>query len=128
MRVGSTPSPPRGATFLCVRVIVRVATWDQLRRKGFMKVVDPPDAGLGSLLFHMRDLPEPLRQLVIEASRALKPMIQNRRDGDGEAFRVVSANVKALVTHQRFAVEVAPRTDGRVAIVSGTVELVDAEP
>ncbi len=99
------------------RLTGEIVTYDPIRRKGFMKIVEPYSKG--RVHFTLSHLPFELRGPIIELSRGLK-----RRKGDGadDPF----AEIKSRLKGRKFTFETEYRPNGKLAILRDTVRTAEA--
>ena len=101
-------------------MIAEVVTYDPIRRKGFMKLVDQP--GEGRVHFNLSVLPQDFKEPVIEISRRLNKLRKMPRAPAESVFRELMDQIKDMVVGQRFSFDAVPREDGRLVIKRKTVK------
>jgi len=101
-------------------MIAEVVTYDPVRRKGFMKPVDPP--GKERVHFALSMLPQDFKQPVIEISRRLNRLKKMPRASSESVFHELMSRIRSMVEGQRFSFDAVPREDGHLVIKRKTVQ------
>ncbi|MHB8874390.1 MAG: hypothetical protein ACYC8T_11945 [Myxococcaceae bacterium] len=92
-----------------------VVTYDPVRRRGFMKLLEPPG---GRVVFHLGYLPQPFKRELMIISKRLGPVLKYELE-DTEFSRQISS----VIVGCRFTLELRVRPDGRPAIAKNSVKL-----
>lgn len=101
-----------------------VATYDPIRGKGFLKILD--EFPVSRLLFHVRDLPESVRDLVVEKGAVLrkKPRVQLAP----EEFQKIMNEVRSILKSRRFALDAKQTEGGQHRLVRGSMREIEHGP
>lgn len=78
-----------------------VVTYDPVRRRGFLRVVNRE--WTGRVFFVLRELNGPLKAQVVEASRELNRAMKQNSD---DAFHCAMKQVKQIIVGQRIPIEI----------------------
>ena len=100
--------------------LVEVVTYDPVRRQGFMRLVE--STPVRTVVFHTRDLPSALRKALIIAGKRVDRA--RKVCASPKEWRQLMREVRSLILHHRFRLEVRWGRDGHGVIVrNSTLEV-----